>query len=208
MYNPFVKRATELYRDDEAFLAVLSPEPIRYFLRDATGDCLYEQLVNIRGTPGSGKTTLARVFEYPTLAALLRNSSIASYQPLVDIMTRCGALIDGQVTTVGCRLALETNYRDLWEFPYPETVKLALTNTLIQARAVLGWLRHLRSAGYLLDGIRIETRADAEAATLAVGGTTGPGLLERARSIQRLSPLSSGKIARQSTVARSQRSAS
>src|SRR3954451_11123611 len=105
MDNPFLKRATEYFRDDEAFLAVLSPEPIRYFLREATATSLYERLVNFRGTPGSGKTTLARVFEYPTLTALLRNSSIATYRPLVDTMARCGAVVDGKAAILGCRLA-------------------------------------------------------------------------------------------------------
>src|SRR5882724_10371494 len=67
MDNPFLKRATEFFRDEEAFLAILSPEPIRSFLtREGRQSVLYDKLVLIRGTPGSGKTTLARVFEYPT----------------------------------------------------------------------------------------------------------------------------------------------
>ena len=32
MVNPFLKRATEYYRDEEAFLAIVSPEPVSYFL--------------------------------------------------------------------------------------------------------------------------------------------------------------------------------
>src|SRR5688572_9863520 len=185
MDNPFLKRATEYFRDDEAFLAVLSPEPIRYFLRDYTSTALYERLVNIRGTPGSGKTTLARVFEYPTLTALLRNSSIGTYQPLLDTVTRCGAVVDGRAAVLGCRLALETDYRDVWEFPYAENVKLTLTNTLIQARAVLAWIRHLQNAGFPPESITIEARADADAATLAIGGTNGKDILDRARAIER-----------------------
>jgi hypothetical protein len=185
MDNPFLKRATEYFRDEEAFIAVLSPEPIRYFLRDNTTTSLYERLVNFRGTPGSGKTTLARVFEYPTLSALLRNSSISTYRPLLDTMTRCGAVVDGKIAVLGCRLALETDYRDLWEFPYADNVKLTLTNTLIQARAVLAWIRHLQNAGYPLESIAIEARSDADAATLAMGGTNGKDILDKARSIER-----------------------
>jgi type IV secretory pathway ATPase VirB11/archaellum biosynthesis ATPase len=60
MDNPFLKRATEFFRDEEAFLAVLSPEPIRFFLgREGRHSVLYDKLVLVRGTPGSGKTTLA-----------------------------------------------------------------------------------------------------------------------------------------------------
>jgi len=53
MDNPFLKRATEFFRDEEAFLAVLSPEPIQFFLtREGRETILYEKLVLIRGTPG------------------------------------------------------------------------------------------------------------------------------------------------------------
>src|SRR5207248_10454036 len=102
MDNPFLKRATEYYRDEEAFLAVISPEPIRYFLREAKKGSLYEKLVNIRGTPGSGKTTMAKVFEFPALSALLRNSSMATYGELVDTMSGCGALVAGKLEVLGC----------------------------------------------------------------------------------------------------------
>lgn len=185
MDNPFLKRATEYYRDEEAFLAVISPEPIRYFLREAKKDSLYEKLVNIRGTPGSGKTTMAKVFEFPALSALLRNSSMATYRELVDTMSGCGAIVAGELEVLGCRLPLETDYREVWEFDYPENIKLTLTTTLIQARAVLAWLRHLQQGGYDLSEVRIEARPDADAALTAIGGTTGSSLLERARQIER-----------------------
>ena len=68
MENPFLRRATEFLRDDEAFLAVVSPEPVSYHLkRPGESGTLYDRLVLLRGTPGSGKTTLARLFEFPTL---------------------------------------------------------------------------------------------------------------------------------------------
>jgi hypothetical protein len=186
MDNPFLKRATEFFREEEAFLAVLSPEPIQFFLaREGRPSVLYDKLVLIRGTPGSGKTTLARVFEYPTLAALLRNSSTLSYQALYDTVTQCGALKDERALVVGCRLALETDYRDFWEFPYPENVKLALTIALIQARTVLTWMRHLQAAGVALENVEIRPRADAEAATEAIGGTSAVSLVDKARAIER-----------------------
>ena len=68
MANPFEKRATEYLRDDEAFLAVVTPEPLTtFFQRHAEEGSLYDRLAVIVGTPGSGKTTLARLFLYPTL---------------------------------------------------------------------------------------------------------------------------------------------
>src|SRR5207237_7919556 len=89
--NPFQRRATEFLRDDEAFLAIVSPEPVTFFLKKP-GEArrLYDRLVLMRGTPGSGKTTLARLFEYPSLAALLRNSNLHGYQALVASLKEAG----------------------------------------------------------------------------------------------------------------------
>ena len=68
MPNPFEKRATEYLRDDEAFLAIVTPEPVtRFVQKPATEERLYDRLTMIIGTPGSGKTTLARMFEFTTL---------------------------------------------------------------------------------------------------------------------------------------------
>ena len=55
MENPFLKRATEYIRDEEAFLAMITPEPVKYFLSESgKRGLLYDRLVFVRGTPGSG----------------------------------------------------------------------------------------------------------------------------------------------------------
>src|SRR5438477_9577338 len=120
MENPF-RRATEFLRDDEAFLAIVSPEPVTYFLgKPGKNGILYDRLVLVRGTPGSGKTTLARLFEFPTFCALLHNKSFAGHKDLTAALTACGAILDDQPLVLGCRLPLETDYRDFWEFPYSD----------------------------------------------------------------------------------------
>lgn len=185
MDNPFLRRATEFLRDDEAFLSIVSPEPLTTFLASPgkTGQ-LYDRLVFLRGTPGSGKTTLARLFQFTTLSTLLRNDKIAVYRPLLAALTDCGAIVQSVPTVVACRLPLETDYRDLWEFPYADELKLGLLTTLIQARAVLAWVRNLTTSGIDIGNIRIVPRADAEAATESIGGLEGRGLLDRARSVE------------------------
>jgi hypothetical protein len=184
--NPFQRRATEFLRDDEAFLAIVSPEPVTFFLRKP-GEArrLYDRLVLMRGTPGSGKTTLARLFEYPSLAALLRNSSVSTYQALVAALSECGAVKNEQPTILGCRLPLETDYREFWECPYPDALKLRLMAALIQARAVLGWLRHLTAAGVEPSDVEIVPRADAEAIVEAIGGVKGEQVAARARAVEK-----------------------
>src|SRR5437763_14187538 len=97
MDNPFVRRASEVLRDEEAVLAIVSPEPVTFFLRKpGQAGTLYDRLVLLGGTPGSGKTTLARLFEFPTLKALLRNSSLSGYQALAGALAECGAIVESR----------------------------------------------------------------------------------------------------------------
>lgn len=186
MDNPFRKRATEFLRDDEAFLSIVSPEPITFYLRrPGQAGTLYDRMVLVRGTPGSGKTTLARLFEFSTLASLLKNSSTSTYQALVAALSECGALSPAGPAVLGCRLPLETDYREFWEFPYTDNLKLGLMTALLQSRAVLAWLRHLKAAGVEPEDVRIVPRPGAEAIVDAIGGTGGIELADRARDVER-----------------------
>jgi hypothetical protein len=185
MANPFEKRVTEYLRDDEAFLAVVTPEPLAtFFQKPAREGKLYDRLAMIIGTPGSGKTTLARLFQFPTLQTLLRNTGLNTYKPLIDTLTACGAIVAGKPTLVGGRLPLEAEYREFWEFPYPDDLKTGLMIALLQARTVLAWLRNMQAGGIALDDIEIVPRADAEAALAAIGGTKASNLLARAREVE------------------------
>lgn len=185
MANPFEKRATEYLRYEEAFLAVVTPEPLAtFFQKPAEEGRLYDRLAMIIGTPGSGKTTLARLFQFTTLRTLLRTRSMTSYKPLIDMLTACGAIKDARPTLVGARLPLEAEYREFWEFPYPDDLKTGLMIALLQARTVLAWLRNIQTSGMTLDRVEIVPRSDAEAALAAIGGIGGPALLARAREVE------------------------
>ena len=85
MANPFEKRATEYLRDDEAgFLSIVSPEPLRTYLEPyASQGQLYEKLVRIIGSPGSGKTTMATLVESRMVSAVRTPpSSFTAWQPV------------------------------------------------------------------------------------------------------------------------------
>jgi hypothetical protein len=183
--NPFEKRATEYLRDDEAFLAVVTPEPLAtFFQKPAEEGRLYDRLTMIIGTPGSGKTTLARLFQFSTLRTLLRNTDLNTYKPLIDTLTACGAIKDERPTLIGGRLSLEAEYREFWEFPYSEELKAGLMIALLQARTVLAWLRNIQTAGIPIESVEIVPRINAEAALTAIGGMKGPELLARAREVE------------------------
>lgn len=186
MDNPFLRRTSERLRDEEAFLSIVSPQPVQYFLgRAGESDLLYNCLVFVTGTPGSGKTTLARLFEYPTIAALLRNKNIETHSDLVSAMLKCRAIEDKAPQLLGYRLPMESDYRDFWEFPYEDNLKISLMTSLIQARAVLGWMRHLQTSGISLENVRVVPHSASEAAIESIGGTEAIQVFERARVIEK-----------------------
>ena len=185
MENPFLKRATEHLREPAVFLGIVSPEPVRTFLAEygRTG-VLYDRLVLLRGTPGSGKTTLARLFDYSSLTTLLGNRDITTYRPLLAALTECGAIAQERPAVLACRLNMETNYRNIWELPYPEELRLGLTAALIQSRSVLSWIKSLKRAGVELSSVRIIPRSTAGAALEAAGGPNAGAMFERALTVE------------------------
>lgn len=185
MDNPFRRRATEFLREDEAFLAVVTPEPIKYFLEEpGSSGRLYDRLVLLRGTPGSGKTTLARLFEFPTFHTLAQNRNFEGHQAISAALAACDAMEEKLPKVLGFRLPLETDYRDFWEFGYREDLKSNLMTALLQARAVLGWFRHLKKAGVEASDVTIITRPEAAAFVDTIGGTVGPAVREQAAKVE------------------------
>ena len=186
MDNPFERRATEQVRNEEAFLSLVSPEPITTHLRKfgATGQ-LYDRLVIVLGTPGSGKTTMAKLFEFPMVSILLRNSSSQAHRALLTALSECGSIQNGSPTVLACRLPLESDYREIWELPYSEEFKDALLKAIVQARAILGWFRHLSRTGISPDKVQVLTTGGSDAAFEAIGGFSGDVVLRKAQEVER-----------------------
>jgi hypothetical protein len=184
--NPFEKRVTEYLADGPSFIDVVSPEPIESFIApDASR--IYDRLVEIVGAPGSGKTTLSKLFQFNNLFTVTRNSNSDAYRLLFDNLARCRATtLDSQPAVIGCRVPLEGEYRDIWELPYPDELKNRLFFSLLQARAILTWLYYIEDAGLDLNRVRVDTKSSSIAAAHNIGGPGGLALRDRAAEVERL----------------------
>jgi hypothetical protein len=135
---------------------------------------------------GTFKTTIATLLQFKTLETLRHKTGMENHKDLVLALNRCGAMKDDQVVICGCRLALESEYRDFWELPYDETIKTGLMHALLQARAVISWFQSLtESRRSTLDDIEIIFRDVHPGKVAQIGGSSGSAVYERACLIEK-----------------------
>ncbi|HEY9552820.1 hypothetical protein [Allosphingosinicella sp.] len=187
MANPFLRRATEYIRDDAAFLAVVSPQPLTTFLtRHPRRDDLFNLPVRILGAPGSGKTMLATLAEFRLIETILRDQTNDTNRELAGALAGAGFLQDGCPRIAAVRVPMESEYRDFWELPYEDNIKTKLALWLVQARTMLALIRSLTAGGAReLDSIRFIARDASEAQLEQIGGLTARGIRDRALEVQK-----------------------
>lgn len=161
MDNPFRKRATEFIADPNGLLSLVSAEPLRLFL-DRDLEAAFDRLVIVVGTPGSGKTTVAKLLEFDTLVTLSRQDYSRDLRPLAALMHEKGILVNRAPRVLAYRMPVGSNLRDIWELPYAEPLRHSLLRSFIQARAALGWLRRLERCGIDVNRVTLIAREDAE----------------------------------------------
>lgn len=155
MNNPFQKRASEHLVSSGAFLPLVSPVPLELILGNSNISSLQDKLVFVLGTPGSGKTTFGRLFEFETLMTLHESPFSPALKPLVKVLTDYDVLSEDGPTILAARLPMDSEYREIWELPYEDRVKKQLLLKLIQSRCVLLWCNSLISHGIKDDDIEI-----------------------------------------------------
>lgn len=172
MDNPFKKRRTELITDRRTLLSLVSPAPIDEFFRLDKAE-LIDKLTMVVGTPGCGKTTIAQVTEFESLFTLCQATASPINKELVDVLTIHGLIQDDLPVVLGHRLAMATNFRDIWELPYSEQTRTALLRAFVQSKAVLGWFSQLEAMKISTSDIEIIMGANAES-VIAVTGAEDP----------------------------------
>lgn len=183
MDNPFKKRRTELITDRRTLLSLVSPVPIEEFFR-AYKTGLIDKLAMVVGTPGCGKTTIAQVVEFESLFTLCQVSATPINKDLVDVLTINGLIKEGLPTILGHRLAMSTNFRDIWELPYSEQTRTALLRAFVQSKAVLGWFSQLDAMSIPTTDIEIVMGANAESVIAVTGADDPAAFRQYAREIE------------------------
>lgn len=163
MDNPFKKRATEFIEEPLALVSLLSAEPIRAFFDKDPSSC-FDRLTLVIGTPGSGKTTIARLMELDTLLEVIRlaNNKDRDGRQLAMLLTDYHVLKNNYPTFLAQRIPCGSNLRNIWELPYADRTKNGLLRTLIQAKACLGWLRKLERLKVDLQAVKINLKPGTE----------------------------------------------
>ncbi|MBU2772520.1 hypothetical protein HMI48_00900 [Acidithiobacillus ferrooxidans] len=183
MDNPFKKRRTELITDRRTLLSFISPTPIEEFFRTDRED-LIDKLTLVVGTPGCGKTTIAQVVEFESLATLCLSNANLINKDLVDVLTINGLIRDGVPAVLGHRISMTTNFRDIWELPYSEPTRTALLRAFVQSKAVLGWFRQLEGMGISLNDVEVVMGANSESVVAITKANDPLAFREYARSIE------------------------
>lgn len=183
MDNPFKKRRTELITDRRTLLSLVSSVPIEEFFEPEKKQLL-EKLTLVVGTPGCGKTTIAQVVEFESLYNLCLGTASPINRDLVDVLTGHELIKEGLPAILGHRLAMSTNFRDIWELPYSDQTRLALLRAFLQSKAVLGWFSQLDVMGVSLEHVEIMMGANSESVFTTTGADRAESFREYARSIE------------------------
>ena len=186
MANPFTTfRAAEHADTMEGFLSLVVPDPLeQYFSKYFHDGVLFRRAMFVYGQPGSGKTTLARLFEPSALSTLLRNDSGGAFAAVRAAVARTGALNEDVSTILGARVPLESDFRDLANLPYSTDIRRQLLLRLIQARTVLRWFAQLNQIGVKPGDVEAVARDGFSSSLDVLGGSAGSQLLARARAVE------------------------
>jgi hypothetical protein len=144
-------------------------------------DLFVPKLIVVRGSPGSGKSSLLRLFETDTLLAVHDRKSQPSDQDLVERLTELGILCESGPRALGIYIQCDSSLRDIANLPTTQA-GLRLFNTLLDTRIVVLFLRAVR---LLVDRGCLILPRDCMLEPLP-SGEAPPGLFSQRRSLEEL----------------------
>ncbi len=137
-----VRAADRSVLDVSLFLPLYCPTLLKLLLPDdisAPG-----KLLVLRGSPGSGKSSLLRLFEPETLLAIHQRRKQTTEQALLDRLTSLGAINDFGPQVIGIYLDCDSSLREISNLPLGEA-NVKVLNTMLDVRIVSNFLRSIKS---------------------------------------------------------------
>ena len=183
--NPFYARAAEQHRYPHQFVTTFGAGALDMLPMNA-----WDRLVLLRSSPGTGKTSLMRLFTPEILEWVRRRTDSA--EPVRRQLLRLGAIQENRSLKLGVLVDLDRDYRSLLDLPVKADLGRRLFLRLLDVRILVGVLR---STLFLCEKafpddvgeVQIDPAGDGrvEAMIERLGGTSGEGLLDYARSTER-----------------------
>jgi hypothetical protein len=137
MYNPFRLRVAEQFESETSFLRLFEPG----MLRVLKGRPFLQQPLVVRSSPGSGKSSLMRLFSAPALVELHRMRDKEDFRALFEKLRGMGVVASEGPFVFGILLSAAHNYSALDDLSLGEAQRLRLFFGLLNARVVLAGLR-------------------------------------------------------------------
>lgn len=140
--NPFKMRASEKIESDARFLQLFSTEVLDLIV-DEKGDELMNDVIFVRSSPGSGKTSLLRIFEPSSLNMVYNQRTQEDFKELFSSLKKLDVINPEGIKTFGVIVRCTRNYEILEDINYDESKKIRLFNSLFNARIVLSTLKSI-----------------------------------------------------------------
>jgi hypothetical protein len=106
-------------------------------------DLMVPKLLLLRGSPGSGKSSLLRLFETETLLALHARRGQSSDQSLIEYLTELSAMNNDGPRTIGIYIDCDSSLRDIANLDV-EGANAKLLNTMLDMLIISNFIRSVR----------------------------------------------------------------
>ncbi|MEO7571256.1 MAG: hypothetical protein ABIX10_02355 [Acidimicrobiales bacterium] len=184
--NPFYARASEQHRDAPQFVSTFGAGAL-----DMLPEAIWDRLVLLRSSPGAGKTSLMRLFTVENLE--WTRSRMKQTEPLHRQLLELGAIDDARPRKLGVLIDLDRDYRSLLDLPIQPEISRRLFLRLLDVRVLVGAIRgalSLHHRSFPDDISQVEFLVPGgdgrvEAMLERMGGPSGAGILEYARTTER-----------------------